>query len=66
MPDKGSGYRILSIPLAGRCHKIPCRAGVLLDGQDLGYRVQLFLSKRSYLYIEDANFCSNYHSLFVF
>ena len=39
--DKGSGYRILSIPLAGRCRKILCHTGVLLGGRGWGYRVHL-------------------------
>lgn len=41
MQDKGSGYRILSIPLAGRCRKILCHTGVLLGGRGWGYRVHL-------------------------
>ena len=39
--DKGSGYRILSIPLAGRCRKILCHTGVLLGGRGWGYKVHL-------------------------
>lgn len=42
MQDKGSGYRILSIPLAGRCRKILCRTGALLGGRDWGCRVHLW------------------------
>lgn len=41
MQDKGSGYRILSIPPAGRCRKILCRAGALLGGRGWGCRVHL-------------------------
>ncbi len=41
MQDKGSGYRILSIPLAGRCHKILCRAEALLGGRGWGCKEHL-------------------------
>jgi len=41
MQDKESGYRILSIPLAGRYRKILCRAGVLLGGRGWGYKEHL-------------------------
>ena len=41
MQDNGSGYRIQSIPLAGRCHKILCRTEALLGGRGWGCRVHL-------------------------